>query len=153
MESPNERLRRARIEAGYKTAADAARALGISGATYNQHENDTRGLGGIPRKAAERYAEKFKVSLDWLLTGRGGEAAFHEPSEDELAEMLKSALDVGVTMETRLADLPRIVAPVLREQLRRYRADRAAADSVGEQNARGRSARSRAPTRSGGPAE
>jgi transcriptional regulator with XRE-family HTH domain len=68
MTDPNERLRQARIDAGYSTAQDAAAAMGIPYPTYAGHENGTTGMRA---SVAERYARKFRVSLDWLLTGRG----------------------------------------------------------------------------------
>lgn len=67
MNSPGDRLKRARLDAGYASAAAAARAMGVPAPTYQGHEN---GSAGLPR-AAERYASFFGVSLDWLLTGKG----------------------------------------------------------------------------------
>ncbi len=67
MTEPFERLQKARAEAGYATAADAAEALGVNPTTYWGHENGSRGIG----RAAQRYAAFFHVSLDWLLTGKG----------------------------------------------------------------------------------
>lgn len=64
---PHERLQLARLRAGYDSASDAARAMGVSVPTYSHHENATRGF----TRQAERYARFFRVSLDWLLTGRG----------------------------------------------------------------------------------
>lgn len=57
------RLKEARIAAGFQTPADAQRAFGGK-STYTSHENGTRGLS---RRAAERYARKFRVSTAWLL--------------------------------------------------------------------------------------
>lgn len=68
MSTLEERLRRARIAAGYDGPKEAAESLGVSRSTYTQHENGTR---GFTRKTAVQYAKKFKVSLDWLLDGRG----------------------------------------------------------------------------------
>lgn len=68
MPTVHERLAIARERAGYRTAADAARALGVKEPTYYSHENGTSGLRA---SVADKYARKFKVSLDWLLTGRG----------------------------------------------------------------------------------
>src|SRR5690606_25924552 len=68
MDSPAERLRKAREIAGYETAAAAARALNIKEPTYYGHENGSRGLR---RDEAIRYSRFFRVDLDWLLTGRG----------------------------------------------------------------------------------
>lgn len=68
MESPAERLRFARERAGYASAKAAAAAMGVSSATYIQHENATRGL---PANRAERYARFFHTTPEWLLYGRG----------------------------------------------------------------------------------
>jgi phage repressor protein C with HTH and peptisase S24 domain len=67
MQDPCQRLIAARLAAGYSSAASAARAMGIGVATYNHHENGTRGFV----HDGERYARFFRVSLEWLLTGRG----------------------------------------------------------------------------------
>lgn len=64
----NERLIEARERAGFDSAADAARSLGIKLPTYYSHEN---GSSGLKPAVAAKYARKFKVSLEWLLTGRG----------------------------------------------------------------------------------
>lgn len=63
----HDRLKRARLAAGYETAADAARAMGVPKPAYTHHENGTRGFV----TNGERYARFFRVSLEWLLTGRG----------------------------------------------------------------------------------
>lgn len=67
MPSPHERLRKAREEAGYQSASDAARAMGVGETAYYNHENGWRGLS----RGAERYARFFRVSVDWLLFGKG----------------------------------------------------------------------------------
>lgn len=68
MSDPAERLRIARLRAGYATAKDAALALGFPVSTYLGHENGSR---GYPAKKAEVYARKFKVREQWLLYGVG----------------------------------------------------------------------------------
>ena len=68
MTDPAERLRIARLRAGYETAKDAAEAMGIAVSTYLGHENGSR---GYPAKKAEVYARKFKVREAWLLYGTG----------------------------------------------------------------------------------
>ena len=68
MKSKAERLKQARIEAGFRTAAEAAEALGVNRVTYVAHEN---GNSGIRAEKAELYARRFGVSLEWLLTGKG----------------------------------------------------------------------------------
>ncbi|MCW2315127.1 hypothetical protein SAMN06265338_1084 [Rhodoblastus acidophilus] len=67
IEEPKDRLKKAREDAGYETATDAAKAMGVKVPTYTHHENGTAGLS----RAGERYARFFRVSLEWLLTGRG----------------------------------------------------------------------------------
>ena len=67
LHEPYHRLRFAREQAGYASASDAARAMGVEEPTYLGHENGSRGLS----RAAQRYAKFFRVSLDWLLAGRG----------------------------------------------------------------------------------
>lgn len=54
-------------EKRYASAADAARAIGANVATYSGHENGSRGLS----RAVSRYAAFYRISLDWLLTGKG----------------------------------------------------------------------------------
>lgn len=68
MKTINERLVEARIAAGFDTVSDAVAALGVKYSTYAAHEN---GTDGFKFEAAIQYARKFKVSLDWLLTGKG----------------------------------------------------------------------------------
>jgi phage repressor protein C with HTH and peptisase S24 domain len=67
LDTPHQRLRFAREQAGFARASDAARAMGIGEPTYLGHENGSRGLS----RAAARYARFFHVSLDWLIGGRG----------------------------------------------------------------------------------
>lgn len=67
MSTMGERLRQAREAAGFDTASEAAEAMGIPVATYTQHENGTR---GYPAKKADRYAEFFRTSTEWLIYGR-----------------------------------------------------------------------------------
>ena len=68
MTDPAERLRIARLRAGFETAKDAADAMGFPVSTYLAHENGSR---GYPAKKAEIYARKFKVREQWLLFGVG----------------------------------------------------------------------------------
>lgn len=58
MSDPAERLRIARLRAGFETGKDAAEARGVPVSTYLCHENGSR---GYPAKRAETYARKFKV--------------------------------------------------------------------------------------------
>jgi SOS-response transcriptional repressor LexA len=58
------RLKQARIDAGFESAADAARAFGWPEPAYRHHENGTRGFGA---DAARKYGRAFKVTPAWLL--------------------------------------------------------------------------------------
>lgn len=68
MNDPAERLRIARLRAGYETGKEAAEALGFPVSTYLGHENGSR---GYPAKKAAIYARRFKVREQWLLYGVG----------------------------------------------------------------------------------
>ena len=67
MENIADRLRKARKDAGFRSAAEAANALNVPYPTYAGHENGSR---GVTTEALEVYARRFKVSADWLLTGK-----------------------------------------------------------------------------------
>jgi phage repressor protein C with HTH and peptisase S24 domain len=60
------RLRRLRLQAGYATAADSARAMGAKVVTYQHHENRRR---HISRQAAEEYGRFFGVPAGTILYG------------------------------------------------------------------------------------
>ncbi|MCJ2068296.1 helix-turn-helix domain-containing protein [Methylobacterium sp. J-030] len=62
----SERLRWARINAGFPSAAQAARRLGVPYGTYAGHEN---GLRGVKESELERYAKAFGVTVIWLIYG------------------------------------------------------------------------------------
>lgn len=140
MGSPNERLRQARIKAGYDTAKDAAEAMGVPVSTYIGHENGHR---GFPAKRVPQYARKFKVSDCWLLYGKGdADEASPFPSADLIQQMLQEVVNDEVTLGTKPGDLPRILAPALHEQLERFRADAEAQGNLGTKNARSKGVQS-----------
>lgn len=66
-EGPSDRLKQARERAGYDSAKSAAEAMGVSVATYIQHENGSR---GISASRAARYARFFRVTPEFLLYGK-----------------------------------------------------------------------------------
>lgn len=81
MKTIAERLKWAREQAGYKTTAEGANALKMPYPTYASHENGSR----VPqRDTAVRYANRFKVTADWLLTGRGDPKAGFKSELDDL---------------------------------------------------------------------
>ena len=67
MIEPHDRLRAARVHAGYPSAAAAARAFGWGGETYKSHEAGTR---GIKVDVAATYARALRVDPEWILYGR-----------------------------------------------------------------------------------
>lgn len=78
MTDPAERLRIARLRAGFETGKEAAEAMGFPVSTYLAHENGSR---GYPAKKAATYARKFKVREQWLLYGVGAGPGTENQSE------------------------------------------------------------------------
>lgn len=68
MKARAERLRKARVTAGFASPADAVEAFGWNANTYKSHENGVRGL---TEKMASRYGTAFNVDPSWLLWGHG----------------------------------------------------------------------------------
>jgi phage repressor protein C with HTH and peptisase S24 domain len=110
LDAPHQRLRFAREQAGFARASDAARAIGVGEPTYLGHENGSRGLS----RAAPRYARFFRVSLDWLIDGRGdfrlagGEARFattlHPTADAAAATPLPAPRNAQLGGPARFAD-------------------------------------------------
>lgn len=59
------RLRKAREEAGFETAAEAAARFGWPPSTYSAHENGQNGFAND----ASKYAKAFKSTVSYLLEG------------------------------------------------------------------------------------
>jgi|SRR5687768_545624 len=84
----NERLQAARKAAGYETASDAARSLGVPYPTYAGHEN---GSSGFRANTGAVYARKFGVSFEWLMRGTGNMLKKKDsPRLEETIEMLRA---------------------------------------------------------------
>ena len=86
----HERLRQARGQAGFSSAAEASRRIGISYGTYSGHEN---GLRGMKDEDLRTYAKVFKVPLAWL--------AFGEESEQQSELHVIGVLQGNGTVETK----------------------------------------------------
>jgi len=67
-ESMHDRLKKARIGAGFATATDAIRRFGWKGSTYRAHENSQN---QYDPDTAKTYGQAYGVSPGWLLTGEG----------------------------------------------------------------------------------
>lgn len=108
-----ERLRQARLATkGYADAAAAARAMGVKVPTYLGHENGSRGFAS----QASRYADFYRVNLDWLLTGRGRmkRGDFVEQASTEKPSQIPVSPDneLFTPQDIHLRSLPRDV-PIL----------------------------------------
>jgi hypothetical protein len=114
-----ERLKLARFGRDYASAADAARALGVSPSTY--HENAIRGF----RRSVERYAAFFRVSLEWLLTGRGPMRTEPESLILELLRQMRAEMASKADLEALRTDLRAELANKgeLRSEMHSLRAD------------------------------
>lgn len=64
----SDRLRRARENAGYSTAASAIDRFKWPSSAYRSHEN---GQNSFSPTAAEEYAKAYGVPAAWLLLGEG----------------------------------------------------------------------------------
>lgn len=84
MKTQGERLRQARVEAGYSSAREAATAHGWVVSTYTAHEN---GQNGLSTNAAQKYAEAFKTKADWLLLGNAAMGPELNGIEDQLRKL------------------------------------------------------------------
>lgn len=91
MNTPNDRLKLIRKEAGYDSPSDAARALkDINVNTLISHENGNR---AISRKAAEKYADAFGRTAGWLLFGEDSagddfESLYSSLNEDQKKQVI-----------------------------------------------------------------
>lgn len=89
-----QRLRAARIAAGFTSAQAAAKRFGWSEDTYAQHENGTRGI----TRAYLKYARALRVRPEWLWSGVGdGPAVVDAEAEAQINELL--ALARGLTSD------------------------------------------------------
>ncbi len=68
MTTTADRLRKAREDAGFATAADFARAVGVKPVTYRTHES---GYTKLKADTAQLYADRLGVTAAWLLYGEG----------------------------------------------------------------------------------
>ncbi|GGA50788.1 hypothetical protein GCM10011385_00030 [Nitratireductor aestuarii] len=78
------RLEQARKSRGFSTPKEAAERFGWVYETYIQHE---QGIRGISRQS-KKYADAFKVSEAWLLTGEG-DSSRRVSSQDDILSLLK----------------------------------------------------------------
>ena len=93
--TPGDRLRAARLNAGYKSVAKAAGALGMSESSYRAHEN---GQNQFTPAQAQKYAEAFGADAAWLLYG---DAEDHDgPGEFIAAVTLSSSAILAALVQS-----------------------------------------------------
>ena len=68
-------LKKARKEAGYKSASEFAKQKGLSLSTYRHHENGTRGMS---IELIKHYAELLNISVASLVTLKNEELMNHK---------------------------------------------------------------------------
>ena len=68
MEERHDRLRKARIAAGFKTQAEAVRRFGWNPNSYKSNEN---GNAPFSFDQAQTYGKAYKVRSEWLYSGAG----------------------------------------------------------------------------------
>lgn len=67
----SDRLRDARLKAGYESAAAASARFGWKPTTYAGHENGSREFSV---ELAETYGRAFRVAPEWILVGRSSQS-------------------------------------------------------------------------------
>lgn len=72
MAERHDRLRQARIEAGFKTQAEAVRRHGWNPNSYKSNEN---GNAPFSFDQGEEYAKAYNVRAEWLYSGKGEKRA------------------------------------------------------------------------------
>lgn len=100
-----ERLRIARLRAGFTTGKEAAEAMGFPVSTYLAHENGSR---GYPASKAATYARKFKVPEVWLLYGTG--PAPGDKPEGDTAEIVDIMAHLPPLRRTEALRILRVLA-------------------------------------------
>lgn len=94
--TPGDRLRQARLLAGFKSATKAAAAAGVSVSAYRAHEN---GQNAFTPEQAQHYASVFGTDAVWLLIGPYIEED-DAPSETLAAVTLSSSAILAALVQT-----------------------------------------------------
>ncbi|MBB2973978.1 hypothetical protein [Mesorhizobium sp. RMAD-H1] len=105
---PAKRLQAAREARGFATPKEAAIYFGWVYETYIQHEQGIRGI----TRAAAKYAQAFRVSEGWLLTGEGIGPDDNKPKTVPITGMAGAGPDGTVLFATGDSNFGEITAPV-----------------------------------------
>ena len=92
MDSPADRLRKAIKRRGYDDMAAFAKAVGVKDTTLRGQVN----RDSIPKGAAERYAQKLKIPVAWLLYRQGP-----DPFSDNVSRVFDGAANLGADLTLR----------------------------------------------------
>lgn len=96
LHNAHERLRYARVQAGFDSAKAFATKVGLGDVTYRSYENGQVGFA----KHAPRFAKLLGVSTDWLLEGSETTGRVDEESAVARAgHLIASDLDVAMVRE------------------------------------------------------
>jgi hypothetical protein len=98
MGESNDRLKDARVRAGFTSARKAAIRFGWKESTYASHEN---GQTAVPVEAAREYARAFKTSAAWILTGEGAA----EPAGVPIVGIAGASADGAISYEFDVGEL------------------------------------------------
>lgn len=100
MKTAHDRLREARIAAGYKSAAAAADAQTPKW-NKNSYSSNENGNAPFSFKTAQKYAAAFKVRAEWLYSGLGGMREGEQADEQvRIIGTVGASSDGLVVMET-----------------------------------------------------
>lgn len=92
-----ERLREARVKAGFESASAAAEAFGWKPAAYRHHENGTR---DFDVETAKRYGRVFKTNPGYLLALDKVPAPAHPVEQQQEALDVDGSVAAGVWRES-----------------------------------------------------
>jgi transcriptional regulator with XRE-family HTH domain len=95
--TPGDRLRQARLLAGFKSATKAAAAAGMSESSYRAHEN---GQNAFTPEQAQHYASVFGCDPVWLLIGPYAEVDDDGPAETIAAVTLSSSAILAALVQS-----------------------------------------------------
>lgn len=91
MQTPGQRIRSAREDAGYANQGDFAKLVGIAQATLSEIETGESKLPSAPVLIA--MCEILKKSPRWFLYGEEGDVEIPSPEESELLNAFRSMDD------------------------------------------------------------
>ena len=90
LELVTDRLRHARLRAGFNRRFAAADKFGWDYPDYVAHE---RGQVSVSLQAAKQYAKGFGVSVEWLLYGIGEMDRREQPARDVSVQELREEVE------------------------------------------------------------